>query len=76
MIFNHDEINLMCIYNTGTRNGLMAELEAMRTHLEPDEQELRDLTDGVLDKLSKMNDADFAALDLYPDFSEEDADDE
>jgi hypothetical protein len=29
-MFNNDEINLMCIYNTGTREGLIAELEQMR----------------------------------------------
>ena len=34
--FTFDEINLMCIYNTGTRAGLMQELRDMRGHLEPD----------------------------------------
>ena len=70
MNFTHDEINLMAIYNPGTREGLMAELTAMRKYLEPDEDELLRLTDSVLEKLSRMTDAAFAALDLIPDFDE------
>ena len=34
--FTFDEINLMCIYNTGTRAGLMQALTDMRKHLEPE----------------------------------------
>ena len=32
--FTFDEINLMCIYNTGTRQGLMDALKEMRGYLE------------------------------------------
>ena len=35
--FTFDEINLMCIYNTGTRAGLMQALTDMRGQLETDE---------------------------------------
>lgn len=66
--FNFDEINLMCIYNTGTRAGLMQELTAMRGHLEPDETELRELTDRVLHKLDGITDEQFTELELLPDF--------
>ena len=66
--FTFDEINLMCIYNTGTRAGLMQALTDMRKHLEPDETELRELTDSALMKLRAMSDAEFAELELYPDF--------
>lgn len=45
----------------------------MRRYLEPDEAELRELTDSALDKLRGMDDAAFAALDLIPDFDPEDA---
>ena len=68
--FTFDEINLMCIYNTGTRQGLMDALKEMREYLEPDETELMAITDSALEKLSAMTDADFAALELYPDFDE------
>ena len=49
--FTFDEINLMCIYNTGTRAGLMQALTDMRGQLEPDEAELLELTDSALRKL-------------------------
>ena len=68
--FTFDEINLMCIYNTGTRQGLMDALKEMREYLEPDETELRTITDSALEKLSAMTDADFETLELYPDFAD------
>lgn len=66
--FTFDEINLMCIYNTGTRAGLMQELTDMRGQLEPDETELRELTDSALRKLGGITDEQFAELELLPDF--------
>ena len=68
--FTFDEINLMCIYNTGTRQGLMDALQEMRGYLESDETELRAITDSALEKLSAMTDADFETLELYPDFDD------
>ena len=68
--FTFEEMNLMCIYNTGTRAGLMEALAEMRGYLEPDEAELRELTDSALMKLRAMSDAGFDALELYPDFDE------
>lgn len=70
MNFTNDEMNLMCIYNTGTREGTLNALIAMREYLTAEETELRDMTDSVVEKLGKMSDAEFAALDLYPDFDE------
>ncbi len=70
MSFTNDEMNLMCIYNTGTREGTLNALTAMREYLTAEETELRDMTDSVVEKLGKMSDAEFAALDLYPDFDE------
>lgn len=66
--FTFDEINLMCIYNTGTRASLMQALTDMRKHLEPDETELRELTDSTLHKLGCITDEQFAELELVPDF--------
>ena len=68
MNFTHDEINLMAIYNTGSRAGLIEELTAMRGYLEEDETELRELTDSVIAKLKHITDAEFDMLDLFPDF--------
>lgn len=66
--FTFDEINLMCIYNTGTRAGLMQTLTDMRKHLEPDETGLRELTDSTLRKLGGITDEQFAELEIVPDF--------
>jgi len=68
--FTNDEMNLMCIYNTGTREGLMDALAAMREYLEQDETELRELTDSALDKLGHITDAEYEELELVPDFDE------
>ena len=70
MMFTHDEINLMAIYNTGTREGLIKELTTMRKYLESDETELMKLTDSALAKLNTLTGAEFDTLDLIPDFDE------
>ena len=74
MTFTNDELNLMCIYDTGTSTGLLEALTIMKEVLEPEETELREMTDSVIDKLSAMSDAEYAELELYPDFDKEDAD--
>ena len=66
--FTFDEINLMCIYNTGTRAGLMQALTDMRGQLEPDETGLRELTESALRKLGGITEKQFAELELVPDF--------
>lgn len=68
--FTYEEMELMSIYDPGTREGLIANLEEMRGYLEPDETELRELTDSALMKLRAMSDDEFADLELYPDFDE------
>ena len=40
----------------------------MRGYLEPDEDELRELTDSALEKLRELSDADYEQLELVPDF--------
>ena len=60
----------MCIYNTGSRAGLIDSLREMRGELSPEETELRELTDSALGKLQAMSDAEFAELELYPDFDQ------
>lgn len=66
--FEYEELKLMALYNTGSRERLMESLTEMRTYLTLSEMELRDLTDSTLDKLAVMTDAEFEALELYPDF--------
>lgn len=68
--FTFEETNLLCIYNTGSRQGLIEALEEMQSQLEADETELLALTSSSLSKLRNMTDADFEQLELYPDFDE------
>lgn len=65
-----EEHQLMSIYNTGTREGLIDALTEMRGYLAANETELRNLTDSAIEKLSGMSDAEYKALDLFPDFQE------
>ena len=68
--FTFEEINLMCIYNTGSRAGLIESLNEMRGELSAEETELMELTDSTLRKLQAMTDDEFLELELYPDFDE------
>ena len=68
--FTFEEQQLMSIYNPGTRLGLIRTLVDMRTYLDKDEQELKYLTDSAIAKLNTITDAEFAELDLIPDFGE------
>ena len=74
MTFTNDELNLMCIYDTGTRMGLLEALANMKGALAPEETELREMTESVIEKLTAMSDAEYAEMELFPDFDKEDAD--
>ena len=71
MEFTRDEINLMCIYGSDSREELIQTLSEMRECLMPEETELRELTDSVLEKLAAIIDTAFAELDMFPDFTEQ-----
>lgn len=58
MQFNHDELMLMMLYNTGIRQGLM------QCYLMPDETALRELSEQVIEKLKRLTDAEFAGLEF------------
>ena len=68
--FTFEEQQLVSIYNPGTRLGLIRTLVEMRTYLDKDEKELKDLTNSAIAKLNTLTDAEFAELDLIPDFGE------
>lgn len=64
MGFTVEEINLMCIYDTSSRNRLIVEMrESLPDIYEP---ELLELTKGMIGRLEAMPDTEFAALDLIP----------
>ncbi len=71
MNFSNDEMNLMCIYDTGDRMGTLKALRDMRTELDREEIELRAMTDSAIAKLEAMTDDDYGKLELYPDFDDE-----
>lgn len=64
----HYEQQLMAIYTTGTRLGLIQALDDMRTYLDDDQQELMEAADCAIAKLNAMTDAEYESLDLIPDF--------
>lgn len=64
--FTDDELNLMMIYNPGSREGLIAELTKMQFQLTGRDKELRSWTKSVLSKLSSMTDEAFSSLELLP----------
>ena len=64
MNFNHEELMLMMLYNTGTRMGLVHELRLMQCYLMPDETALRELSEEVIEKLKLMTDAQFAEVEF------------
>lgn len=66
--FSPEEEMLIMLYSPGTRPGLIAELQAMKSQLTKGERRLRLLTDSVLAKLARISDEEFLQLDLYPDF--------
>ena len=66
LFFTDDELNLMMIYNPGSRVGLIAELTKMQSQLTGRDKELRRWTTSVLSKLSAMSDEAFSSLELLP----------
>ena len=66
VFFTDDELNLMMIYNPGSRVGLIAELTKMQSQLTGRDKELRRWTKSVLAKLSAMSDESFSSLELLP----------
>ena len=61
--FTYDELQLMAMYDPGTRSGLIDELCEVQLLLEPDEEDLLSLTDSAIGKLCQMSDEQFLALE-------------
>ena len=57
--FNTEEQNLICLYDPGSREGLIYELREMQKDLMPDEDDLEALTRSALAKLERMTDAEY-----------------
>ena len=72
MRFTDDEWMLMMLYSPGTRTGLIAELQMMQKSLTGRDRNLRRWTASLLAKLAEMTDAEYEALDLYPEKIDDD----
>lgn len=70
--FSIEELNLMCIYDPGTRSGLIAGLEKISPELNDEDAELADLVQSTLKKLIVMSDKEYGELILIPDYKDED----
>ena len=64
MNFDHEELILMMLYNSGSRLGLIHELRLMQCYLMPDETALRELSEQAIEKLKLLTDAEFAELEF------------
>jgi len=62
--FSIEELNLMCIYDTGTRSRLIAGLEKIALELAPEDEELAELVQSALKKLMAMSDQEYEELTL------------
>ena len=69
-VFEPDERNVICLYNTGSRQGLIKELNEMLPYLDADQDALRDMAQSVIQKLDSVTDAEYKAFcaELEPDF--------
>lgn len=68
--FTYEELNLIALYDGGTRKKAITALQDMREYLEADEKELMELTDSAIRKLKTLSDASFDELELFPDIEE------
>ena len=65
MKFNVEETNLICCFDTSTRNGLLEELKSIP--LNDMENETAEMLYRIVGKLEEMTDAEFSALYFAPD---------
>ena len=67
MRFTDDECMLMMLYSPGKRPWLIEEIKTMQKSLTGRDRNMRSWTASLLAKLAEMTDAEYEALDLYPD---------
>lgn len=71
--FTFDEINLMCIYDTSDRVGLIIQLQEAMPYIE--NEELSEITATVISKLVGMTDDEYREIELKPTVTLEDTED-
>ena len=66
--FTIQELNLICLYDTGTRIGLINEITNMTRELTSEDLELQILSECVIEKMSNMTDEEYDVLMRNADF--------
>ena len=63
-LFSAEEINLMCIFETGSKKNL---LNILREALKNDiyDPEMREIYENTIEKLEKISDGDFTEIGIY-----------
>lgn len=62
MHFNREEINLLSLYNTGSKDETLMELREMQSYLLEDETDLKHLSDTVISKIQKLSNREYMEL--------------
>jgi len=66
MTFTQDEINLMCIFNTESKQCLLSDISKSIPHVE--DAKLLKIMQSCKEKLNILSDEDFAQIISNPDF--------
>lgn len=66
MIFNVEEKNILALFQTGSRQGTIDNLKMVLANIE--DKELEEGCQHIFDKLAKMSDEEYAALDLTDEY--------
>lgn len=65
MIFNVEEKNILALFHAGTRQDTIDNFKMVLGNIE--DKELEEVCQHIFDKLTKMSDEEYAALDLKTD---------
>jgi hypothetical protein len=61
--FTFEEINLMCIFDTSSRDNLINDLTEALVHFEDD---MTEIADSIMKKLNIISDAEYEVIEMYP----------
>ncbi len=62
-VFTVEEINLMCIYSTDTRENLLSDLRKSQAHI--NDSNMLDIVKSTIEKLERISDTEFADVGFH-----------
>lgn len=68
--FSDEEMNLICIYDTTSKNALIADMRDALRYMTDDE--LKSITKNIISKFKAMTDFEFSAIEFIPPFGGDD----